>query len=91
MLTRNSMLEPRHARTRTWSPVKELRPPHRSAAAISKSHLCISIDFACAGLHFEEGGAKAPAKEGKGRRWCACGAVTTVTKHGKRAQELTHV
>jgi hypothetical protein len=62
--------------------VKELRPPHRNAAAISKSHLCISIDFACAGLHFEDGGAKAPAKEGKGRRWSACGAVTTVTKHG---------
>ena len=83
MLTRNSMLEPRHARTRTWSPVKELRPPHRSAAAISKSHLCISIDFACAGLHFEDGGAEAPAKEGD--------AVTTVTKHGTRAQKRTNV
>ena len=71
------------ARTRIWSPVKELRPPHRNAAAISKSHLCISIDFACAGLHFEDGGAEAPAKEG--------GAVTTVTKHGTRAQKRTNV
>ena len=97
------MLEPTHARAyghllksfarlieALWvkglgfrSPVKELRPPHRNAAAISKSHLCISIDFACAGLHFEDGGAEAPAKEG--------GAVTTVTKHGTRAQKRTNV